>query len=78
MRDPKRIKPFMEEIGKIWEEECPDQRFGQMICNVFDSMGRLAFYTEDEDMLDKFKKYFNRDKKGGNNNGKNRNNKSVK
>ena len=38
MRDPNRIEPFLQELGKIWKEECPDWRFGQLIFNVFDKM----------------------------------------
>lgn len=38
MRDPERIEPFMQEIGKLWKENCPDWRFGQLIENVFGGM----------------------------------------
>ena len=38
MRDPERIEPFMTEIGKLWKENCPDWRFGQLIENVFGEM----------------------------------------
>lgn len=32
MRDKTRIKPFLEELGKIWEEEVPDWRFRATCC----------------------------------------------
>ena len=35
MRDKKRIKKFCDELATIWENKCPDFRFGQMICNIF-------------------------------------------
>ncbi len=30
MRDPKRIRPFLEELEKLWTEN-PDYRFGQLV-----------------------------------------------
>jgi uncharacterized protein YihD (DUF1040 family) len=33
MRDPKRIKPFIETIEKLWAEN-PDFRFGQLIMAI--------------------------------------------
>ena len=65
MRDPNRIDPFLQELGTIWKEECPDWRFGQLIFNVFDSMpseqGYLPFHTDEDDMIDCFKRYFRRE-----------------
>ena len=60
MRDKNRIKPFLEELGKIWEEECPDWRFGQLIINVMEHFGD-PFYFEEEDFLEKLKKSFGRE-----------------
>lgn len=57
MRDPKRIKPFLEWLGEIWERECPDWRFGQLMSNV---LGVDPFYIEDEDARKTFEEYFNR------------------
>ena len=59
MRDKNRIKPFLEELGKIWEEECPDWRFGQLIFNVFHS--RDPFYFEEERFLEEVEKYFKKE-----------------
>lgn len=58
MRDKNRIKPFMEELTKLWEEECPDWRFGQLISNVFDYLQYDAFFYEEKEILNEFKKYF--------------------
>lgn len=59
MRDPNRIDPFLQELGTIWKEECPDWRFGQFIHNVVGHNG-MAFLMEEDQMLDEFKKYFKR------------------
>lgn len=65
MRDKNRIKPFMNEIAKLWEEECPDWRFSQLIENVFGSIydEQIPFYVEDDEMLREFKKYFKKERK---------------
>lgn len=57
MRNPKRIQPFLEELGKIWEEKCPDWRFGQLLFNVLG--GRDPFYYEEDKFLAMVKNYFN-------------------
>ena len=65
MRDKKRIRKFCNELALIWEQECPDWRFGQLMMNVLGDMagnGRDPFFPEEEEMLNYFKKYF-----GGNN-----------
>lgn len=62
MRDKKRIKPFMDELTKIWEEQCPDWRFGQLMVNVLNSLPRDPFFYEEDEMLKEFKKYFKIDK----------------
>lgn len=64
MRDPNRIDKFLDELGKIWKEECPDWRFGQLIVNVFEANTRAAIlFSEEDRMLDIFEDYFNRIKK---------------
>jgi len=30
MRDPKRIRPFLDQLARLWEQH-PDLRFGQLI-----------------------------------------------
>lgn len=72
MRDPKRIRKFCNQLADIWESQCPDWRFGQLVNNVMSS-GELAklvsFYIEDDEMMDYFKKYFRLDEKRGEGNG---------
>ena len=61
MRDVKRIKKFCDELATVWEKNCPDWRFGQMICNVFGEMAmeRDPFFPEEDEMIKFFKDYFN-------------------
>ena len=61
MRDPKRIDEFLERLGTIWKEECPDWRFGQLITNVFEANLRTTvLYREDDKMIEVFEAYFGR------------------
>lgn len=53
MRDKNRIKPFLERLEKVWNE-VPDWRFGQLVCNVLNSIPKDLFYVEDDEMI----KYF--------------------
>lgn len=55
MRDPKRIHEFCSELADIWEANCPDWRFGQLLVNV---INRDPFYLEENDMLRLFREYF--------------------
>ena len=55
MRDPNRIDPFLERLGKVWKQ-VPDWRFGQLIENVFDSIDGMTFFMEDEEILKYFEK----------------------
>ena len=62
MRDKKRIKKFCDELATIWEDHCPDWRFGQLMCNVLGDMagnGRDPFFPEEDEMMKYFKKFFN-------------------
>lgn len=63
MRDKKRIKKFCDELATIWENKCPDFRFGQMICNIFNDMAvskrRDPFFPEEDEMINYIKNYFN-------------------
>lgn len=63
LRDPNRIKPFMEDIGTIWKNCCPDWRFGQLVENVFGEMDYVPFMLEEKRMTEEFCKYFKIDKK---------------
>ena len=57
-RDPKRIKAFCDQLAEIWESQCPDWRFGQLISNI---LPQDPFYVEEEELLKVFKEYFNLD-----------------
>jgi len=65
-RDPKRIRNFCNQLADIWESECPDWRFGQLITNV---ITRDPFYIEDDEMMECFRRHFHLDEKRGNENG---------
>lgn len=53
MRDPKRIRKFCNQLADIWESQCPDWRFGQLVENVYRASGiSIPFYVEDEEMLE--------------------------
>ena len=60
MRNTDRIEPFLSEIGRIWKEKCPDWRFGQLMYNFFSVLGDPFYYEEDE-FLEAFKAYTNRE-----------------
>ena len=57
MRDKNRIDPFLERLGKVWKK-VPDWRFGQLMCNVLNSMEQDPFFPEDEEMIKYFENYF--------------------
>lgn len=57
MRKKERIKPFLEEIGKLWET-VPDWRFGQLIINVLGTCKKDPWFYEEEEMLELWKEYF--------------------
>lgn len=50
MRDVARIRPFMEEVTKLWEEN-PDLRFAQLFNYVYWNAKYDPFYYEEEDTL---------------------------
>ena len=60
MRDVNRIPEFLDKVGKIWAENCPDWRFGQLIYNFICETGD-PFYWEEDDFLEKLDKYFKKD-----------------
>lgn len=63
MRDIKRIRKFCNELANIWESQCPDWRFSQLILNVLNSDEMddvMAFYVEDDKMIEFIKSYFNK------------------
>lgn len=58
VRDPNRIMPFLDAIGKLWIENVPDWRFSQLIENVFGSMDYIPWMLEEDRMLEEFENYF--------------------
>lgn len=58
MRDPKRIEPFLQDLGVIWKNCCPDWRFGQLVENVFGEMDYIPFMLEEPRMIEEICKYF--------------------
>lgn len=61
MRDPNRIDTFMDELGKLWKENCPNWRFGQLMSNVQRVMKTHdddMFYKEEDELLDYIKEFF--------------------
>lgn len=66
MRDPERIKPFLEEVGNIWRKHCSDWRFGQFLnnalCEMISKHGDMFFWEEDK-FLEYLKEYFENSEK---------------
>lgn len=56
MRDPKRIEPFLKEIGQYWNL-VPDWRFGQLLFNFLSIQETDCFFWEEDMFLQKFKEY---------------------
>ena len=50
MRSKDRIKPFLNELQKFWEEN-QDLRFGQIIYILADQIGRDIFFPEEDEWL---------------------------
>lgn len=57
MRNPERIYEFCRRFAKAWKDNCPDQRFGQFIMNVFHDWNKDPFYPEDDEMIDYIEKW---------------------
>lgn len=51
MRNIERIDSFLDELGKIWKEKYPDDRFGQLMFNFFCEFGDPFFLEEDEFLI---------------------------
>lgn len=59
MRDPKRIRKFCNQLADIWESQCPDWRFGQLVENVRRANNISdPFFVEDKEMMECFYKTF--------------------
>lgn len=57
MRKVERIKPFLDKLGEIWERECPDWRFGQLMFNFISEYGD-PFYMEEDQFIEALEKFF--------------------
>ncbi len=57
MRDPKRIREFLDVVAHTWER-APDYRFGQLIA-ALQSFGGIEdpFYMEEEDWIELMHRY---------------------
>lgn len=53
MRDPERIKPFLERVEELWQLH-PDLRFGQII-NLMITDNKDPFYMEEDEWLSRIK-----------------------
>lgn len=65
MRNPNRIFDFCSKLAEIWYDNCPDWRFGQLMCNVFGQMaseGSDPFFPEEDEMIEYFENYFKEEK----------------
>ena len=62
MRNPNRIKPFLEKIQGYWELN-PDLRFGQIISILSDKIGRDIFYVEENEWLNAIQKFIDNSEK---------------
>ena len=65
MRSPDRIKPILEELGKIWANQ-PDLRLNQLLSILAKTYGdhksNDLFYFEDSDLeraIEKYKRLHN-------------------
>ena len=58
MRDIERIDEFCNQLANIWKTNCPDWRFGQLIINVFSSFDVDPFFPEEDQMIQRFEKFF--------------------
>lgn len=58
MRKKERIDIFLNQLGKIWKDKCPDWRFGQFMVNVLNTFDIDPFFLEEDDMIKKIEQYF--------------------
>lgn len=60
-REFSRIPRFCLELSYMWQKDCPDIRFGQLMYIIFKKLeneGIDPFYIEDEEMMEHVRKYF--------------------
>ena len=63
MRNPKRIKPFCDELAELWSN-WPDLRFGQIMYNILKYIEfehrKDGFYIEDDELIKIFREQLRR------------------
>lgn len=59
MRDAARLDNFYDTLKEYHKKYLPDWRFGQLIINFISDCGDPFYYEEDE-LIEKFKKYMTR------------------
>ena len=57
MRNPERIPDFCNQLSTIWSK-VPDWRFGQLMINLFRTIGD-PFYYEDDELIKKIEEIVN-------------------
>ena len=57
MRDEGRIMPLVMQVGRLWQQYCPDWRFMQLMSNFALWYGADPFYMEDDEFIKKFKEF---------------------
>lgn len=57
MRDEGRIMPLVMQVGRLWQYNCPDLRFMQLISDFVLWYGADPFYMEDDEFMKKFKEF---------------------
>jgi hypothetical protein len=57
MRDEGRIIPLVIQVGRLWQNRCPDWRFMQLMSNFALWYGADPFYMEDDEFLKKFREF---------------------
>lgn len=57
MRNPDRIKPFLEKIEDLWKNNVPDWRFGQLMFNFLSQVDEDPFFWEEEKFLEKLENF---------------------
>lgn len=64
MRDKNRIRPFCEELARLWEQK-PDLRFGQIIASLpyVNKRSSDMFYLEDDEMTEVIHRHFDENPK---------------
>lgn len=50
MRDINRIDPLLAKLGEFWKQY-PDMRFGQLITNIFSSLGTDPWNMEEDEWM---------------------------